>query len=292
MSTHRHRTVTTADGVDLHVVEAGDPAAPPLVLVHGFAGSSRVWRHQLDDPSLTERFRVIAPDLRGHGDSAHELRPEQLTAPDMDANARIWSRDVDAVRDGLTSPVLVGWSFGGAVVQSHIHAHGGIGDAAAVVFVSAPPTLGPAPDGDPAQGLVPPAAIGALMGTAKGDVSSFKARVLARGEDDPTVDAGDLEALEAIADQCPPATRSAMLAYTYDFRPGLAALPAEERERMTTLVAEEDGLFTGDAMHAVWAQAGVRTVSVPGEGHALVMRDPARFSELLLAALPTSTAGR
>jgi pimeloyl-ACP methyl ester carboxylesterase len=292
MSTHRHRTVTTADGVDLHVVEAGDPAAPPLVLVHGFAGSSQVWRRQLDDPSLTERFRVIAPDLRGHGASTQDLHPEQLGADDMDGNARIWSHDLDAVRDGLDAPVLVGWSFGGAVVQSHIHAHGGIGDAAAVVFVSSPTTLGPAPDGDPAQGLVPPAAVGALVGTAKGDTTSFKRRVLARGDDDATIDAADLDELDAIAALCPPATRSAMLGYTYDFRPGLAALPEEQRARMTTLVAEEDELFTGDAMHQVWEQAGVRTVSVPGEGHALVMRDPARFAELLLAALPTSTAGR
>ena len=42
MSTIRRRTVTTQDGVALHVVEAGDPAAQPLLLVHGFAGSSRV----------------------------------------------------------------------------------------------------------------------------------------------------------------------------------------------------------------------------------------------------------
>ncbi len=78
MASTRRRTVTTADGVALHITEAGDPAAPPLVLVHGFACSSRYWRHQLADPVLTERFRVIAPDLRGHGASQKRLSDAQL----------------------------------------------------------------------------------------------------------------------------------------------------------------------------------------------------------------------
>jgi pimeloyl-ACP methyl ester carboxylesterase len=91
MSAIRERTVTTADGVALHVREAGDPAAPPLVLLHGFAGSSRLWDAQLADPELTGRFRVVTPDLRGHGLSQTDLAPEQLVAQDMDGHARIWS---------------------------------------------------------------------------------------------------------------------------------------------------------------------------------------------------------
>ena len=73
MSTIRRRTVTTEDGVALHVVEAGDPAAQPLLLVHGFAGSSRVWDRQLADHELTTRYRVVAFDLRGHGSSQTDL---------------------------------------------------------------------------------------------------------------------------------------------------------------------------------------------------------------------------
>jgi pimeloyl-ACP methyl ester carboxylesterase len=180
MPTIRERTVTTADGVALHVVEAGDPAAPPLLLVHGFAGSSRVWERQLADPGLTERFRVVAPDLRGHGRSHKDLADEQLTGADMDGFARLWSQDVDAVRADLEAPVIVGWSFGGAVTQSHIHTHSGIGDARAVVILSAPCVLGPVPEGDIAGELVSPEAIGALVATAKGDAEPFKARVLAR----------------------------------------------------------------------------------------------------------------
>jgi pimeloyl-ACP methyl ester carboxylesterase len=177
------RTVTTADGVTLNVVDAGDPAAPPLVLVHGFACSSRHWRHQLEDPVLTERFRVIAPDLRGHGSSQKELTDEQRSGASADETARLWARDVDAVCEGLEAPVLVGWSFGGAVLASHVYAHGGIADASAVVFLSAPCTLGPAPEDDPAADLASRDAIGALVATTKGEVEPFARAVLARGDE-------------------------------------------------------------------------------------------------------------
>jgi non-heme chloroperoxidase len=100
----RRRTVTTHDGVALNVVEAGDPAAPPLLFVHGFAGSSALWGRQLADPGLTDRFRVVAFDLRGHGESQTDLAPEQISAEDMDGHAAIWSRDVDAVREVSRRP--------------------------------------------------------------------------------------------------------------------------------------------------------------------------------------------
>jgi pimeloyl-ACP methyl ester carboxylesterase len=289
MSTIRQRTVTTADGVQLHVTEAGDPAAPPLILVHGFAGSSRVWHRQLADAELTGRFRVVTFDLRGHGASQTDLSEDQMVAADMDGHARLWSQDLDAIRADLPEPVIVGWSFGGAVTQSHIHAHGGIGDAAAIVILSAPCVLGPVPEGDVAAGIVPKESIGALVATAKGDPGPFKARVLQRGDDDTTTDAGDLALLEEAAEQCPPEVRSAMLGYSYDFRPSLAGLPASERERMTVLVAERDLIFSAPVMEAVWEQAGIRTVPVPGEGHALAMRDPDTFRELLLERVSASS---
>ena len=47
--------------------EAGDPDAPVVVLIHGMAGSSTTWRESM--PAIAERYRVIAPDLLGHGRS-------------------------------------------------------------------------------------------------------------------------------------------------------------------------------------------------------------------------------
>jgi pimeloyl-ACP methyl ester carboxylesterase len=54
------------DGVRLHYLTAGH--GPPLILLHGYAETSRMWKPIL--PALGERFLVIAPDLPGIGDSA------------------------------------------------------------------------------------------------------------------------------------------------------------------------------------------------------------------------------
>ena len=54
----------------LHVHEWGDPAAPPVVCLHGVTGHGERFR-RLAEERWTGR-RVIAPDLRGHGRSGWE----------------------------------------------------------------------------------------------------------------------------------------------------------------------------------------------------------------------------
>jgi len=53
----------------LHYVDWGNPSAPPLLLVHGGRDHCRNWDWVARD--LRRDYHVIAPDLRGHGDSAH-----------------------------------------------------------------------------------------------------------------------------------------------------------------------------------------------------------------------------
>jgi pimeloyl-ACP methyl ester carboxylesterase len=54
-----------ANGIRQFVVEAGE--GPPVILLHGFPETNFAWRFQI--PALAERYRVIAPDLRGYGES-------------------------------------------------------------------------------------------------------------------------------------------------------------------------------------------------------------------------------
>lgn len=49
----------------IHLVEAGSPDAPPLLMIHGAAGSWHNWRIQI--AHFSKKYRVIVPDLRGHG---------------------------------------------------------------------------------------------------------------------------------------------------------------------------------------------------------------------------------
>ena len=60
-------TFVTVDGRRLHVVTRGDPTAPAIVLVHGMRDHARSW--DWIGAALADRFHVVAPDLRGHGDS-------------------------------------------------------------------------------------------------------------------------------------------------------------------------------------------------------------------------------
>jgi pimeloyl-ACP methyl ester carboxylesterase len=55
------------DGLNIAYREAGDPASPKLVLLHGFPASSHQYRNLI--PALATRFHVIAPDYPGFGNS-------------------------------------------------------------------------------------------------------------------------------------------------------------------------------------------------------------------------------
>jgi non-heme chloroperoxidase len=100
--------VVLAHGVRLRVAEQGAPDGECLVLLHGYPDSWQSWSPIM--PLLPDRYRVIAPDLRGHGDSD---RPAGgYTTADM-------ARDVIALLDarGVRRAVLVGHSMGSFVAQ-------------------------------------------------------------------------------------------------------------------------------------------------------------------------------
>jgi pimeloyl-ACP methyl ester carboxylesterase len=110
---YAERILDTHDpGGTLFVAEAGDPAAPPILLSHGVTLSVRTWFYQLEQLPR-EGFRTIAFDHRGHGksvlgDAGHSL--ENL------------AEDVKTVVLGLDlhDAVLVGHSMGGVAVQSFV----------------------------------------------------------------------------------------------------------------------------------------------------------------------------
>jgi lipase len=88
----------------LHVHEWGDPSAPPVVCLHGITAHGARFRHLAED-RLASRFRVVAPDLRGHGRSGWEP-PWRLET---------YVADVAETLDGLgiEQAFFVGHSFGG-----------------------------------------------------------------------------------------------------------------------------------------------------------------------------------
>ncbi len=103
-----------------HWIESGPPDGDPVVLVHGNLSTARFYEHVL--PGAPGRYRFIAPDMRGFGDSEKA---------DLDATRglRDWSDDVRALLDTLAvaGPVhLAGWSTGGAAISHYAMDHGGV----------------------------------------------------------------------------------------------------------------------------------------------------------------------
>lgn len=87
---------------------------PALLLIHGIAGSSETWREVM--PALAERYRVIAPDLIGHGQSAKPAGDYSLGA------YASGMRDLLHVL-GVTRATIVGQSFGGGVAMQLAYQH-------------------------------------------------------------------------------------------------------------------------------------------------------------------------
>ncbi|MFK8017692.1 MAG: alpha/beta fold hydrolase [Gammaproteobacteria bacterium] len=88
----------------MHYIEAG--SGEPLVLLHGLGSSCQDWEYQI--PEFSRRHRVVAPSLRGFGESQITGEPHSV---------KTWSEDVVALIRYLDlGPVnLLGFSMGGAI---------------------------------------------------------------------------------------------------------------------------------------------------------------------------------
>jgi len=114
MRTHR---ITGGGGVGLHVTDQGPADAPVFLLIHGWAQGAMCWQKQVP---LADSFRLVAFDLRGHGESE---APQDVAAY---TDTALWAADVKAVIDtlNLKAPILVGWSYGARVIASYLATYG------------------------------------------------------------------------------------------------------------------------------------------------------------------------
>lgn len=98
------------NGLQLHVIEAGDRGAPVVILAHGFPELAYSWRHQI--PALAEAgYHVLAPDQRGYGGSSC---PEAIEA----YNIHELTADMVGLLDhvGAERAVWIGHDWGAIVV--------------------------------------------------------------------------------------------------------------------------------------------------------------------------------
>lgn len=98
-------------------LSAGNPQKQPIVLIHGNVSSNLFWDETIK--SLSKDYWVIAPDLRGYGET--EALPIDATR-----GVRDWSDDLKSFVEALEIKIpfhLVGWSLGGGIVMQYAIDH-------------------------------------------------------------------------------------------------------------------------------------------------------------------------
>jgi pimeloyl-ACP methyl ester carboxylesterase len=101
------------NGVRIHYQQVGE--GPDLVMVHGLTGNLAVW-HLRILPELSDRFRVLTYDLRGHG-----LSDTPVTGYSPDAMAEDLLGLLDELE--IERPLIAGHSFGADVALYHALNH-------------------------------------------------------------------------------------------------------------------------------------------------------------------------
>jgi pimeloyl-ACP methyl ester carboxylesterase len=100
-----------SQGLRLHYVDWGNEAAPPLILIHGGLDHCRNWDAIARE--LQPHFRIMAPDLRGHGDSEWARGSSYSLADNVYDLTRLMRVA------GLQHAAMVGHSMGGMVASAY-----------------------------------------------------------------------------------------------------------------------------------------------------------------------------
>jgi pimeloyl-ACP methyl ester carboxylesterase len=276
------RTVEGTGGVPLNVVTVGDPANPPILMIHGLAQSYLAFEQQFRS-ELAKKYFLVAFDLRGHGNSG---KPWDRAAYSSDA---IWGEDVDRVVKALQlrKPLLLGWSYGTLVSVDYLR-YAGPEAVSGVVLVGAYGGLTP----PPSPSSMPAAMVENRQRQASPDLTQnyaaarYTARRLTAGE----MPQEWLDRTVALAMMLPRTAREGMFMRRVDSRdllPKLAPVP------FLLNVGTEDLSTPEPAARELARQLKNAKVSVySGVGHSPFVEQPERFNRELGEFAAQVFAGR
>jgi pimeloyl-ACP methyl ester carboxylesterase len=269
MKTH---TVGGGGGLRLHVREWGKADGPPILFIHGWSQNHLCWAKQYES-ALTDEFRLVAYDLRGHGMSEAPLEPEHYT------DAKFWADDLAAILDELQldRPVLVGWSYGAFVISDYVRAYGQ-DRIAAINFVEGAVRLGEAAFGT----LIGPGFLDHFVGATADDLPTNigAMRSFVKVCASKPLPAEDFETALCWNMVVPPQIRASLAAREIDCDDVLRTLTLPllvTQGRIDTVVLPamaEHVLATCQTAEASWYD---------GIGHLPHLQEPARFNGELAA---------
>jgi pimeloyl-ACP methyl ester carboxylesterase len=108
-----HSKTVKTNRLNMRYIDSGPEDGVPVVMIHGNLSTGRFFEHLM--PGAPAGYRLIAPDMRGFGDT--ERKPIDATR-----GVRDWADDTFSLVQalGITRPVhLVGWSTGGAAIGNY-----------------------------------------------------------------------------------------------------------------------------------------------------------------------------
>lgn len=264
------RETVGVDGTPIVYSLHGEKQSRPLVLLHGWAQSSKCWGEQVL-ATLADSYRVIAVDLRGHGYSG---APE--TGYGESAN---WAGDLNAVLAAehiVDGAVLLGWSYGGLVIADYL-AEYGTGAVDGIVLVSAITSLGRGEKGGK---------VGSAMRAAIPDAMSEDPRTAIKalgafgsaltGPVDGRVDGkgAQSQALFGASLSTPPRVRSALFDRAVSNDELLRSL---EIPALVLHGTDDTVVDVAAGHHAAELIPKVRTAFWEGTNHGPFVEDPVRF---------------
>jgi non-heme chloroperoxidase len=278
-----YSTVSTPDGAELSVFEAGPAHRPPIVLIHGWTADKRVWattaRHL-----LAAGHRVVAYDQRGHGASTTGEAP--LGIETLGDDVRVVLDSIDA-----HDAVLAGHSMGGMAVQQFAIAHKDALAQRVATLVLVSTAASKVVITQEYSKWVVDVQSSEVIGRAIGN------RVLGPFLVRSTVGRHPVLAhlratMETFRQTAPPVRRALLLSIAgMDLTGGLPGI------QVPTVVVSgtRDTLTLHGRSHAIAELIpGAELISLPGFGHQLVFEAPALLAEILgerAANTPTPTPG-
>ena len=259
-----------AAGIPFHVLAWGSQDAPPVLLLHGVTSNARIW-WRIGPALAAAGYRVIAPDMPGHGQTGHwaghvAFRENAADLAEL-ARAVASGRDASEVR-------VVGHSWGGMTAAAFPSA----GYVPARLVLLDPPTL--------ALAMIEQL----IADPTERRYDDIGEAIAVVGGRNPTYGYGDVVAkAEALTQFDEPAVR-AILTRNGDWDSGLAALahPAA-RDVLVRLIRGDPawgGLVPDSAMPAFIARLGEEGVAtIANSPHSPQRTHPVETTEELLRAL-------
>jgi pimeloyl-ACP methyl ester carboxylesterase len=265
----------TVDGQELAYTQS-EGQGRPVVFVHGNSCSSRTWNGILAGP-FGQRFRCLALDLPGHGESAPAANREDYSLPGY---AKALTAFAQAT--GATDAVVVGWSLGGHIA---LEAAPGWPSAAGYVVFGTPPVATAAQMG---EAFLPNPAmnVGFSAAVSPEEARTFAASFTAPGSALPLDDVvADILRTDGEA-------RAALFASVLEGRfADQVAIAGALRQPLAILHGDGEQLVSLPYLQKLIIPTLWRdTIQViPGAGHALHQEAPEAFTVLLehfIAELP------